>query len=517
MVGWIFLRQSCSKYVNWLYCFHRHRLKNVVVQATSTSYDQSITRDSISLSGGSANKKLSIHPVLSPPSPPPPRRTASTPQSITGENILPDEAANKKLSLSEFVSLYHKEFPIQVRVCKGFCGPSEDTSISEDDCFNVYFVKHTKIVTVEYDNGSRYRVPLNSAISFGILYNPHNNLNDAMKGYRFETVADLLRVSTLPVLVFARKAFQGSSAESSISANEHLLVKKMVSKRLGTKKQLKVFSLKENKEKVLNPNCAGNFKTKPKYVRLFLPEILKHLPDIFPCKAVLYNVSSLAAERSAVMSGGLPNRPGSMTKFGSASLVTMMHSTTETSIVAASVLEQGMANVRLIDIPIDLNILVRVEHIVDEDKTHRLYEETIFIYEHFDTSKLCDFKSKLASSPEMQSQFYTNIRYGHERDGINLEAPRIIDPITGEPNKTLKRSPLSLPKGHYQVSRRSSDSPPNSQEGSIEQSPLTRESMMATHSPSTQSWRPPLPPPRIKGDVSTTVTLCSCTCTYQAR
>ena len=216
-----------------------------------------------------------IHPVLSPPNPPPPRRTASTPQSITGDNFsLPGGAANEKLSLSKFVSLYHKEFPIQVRVCKGFCGPSEDTSISEGDRFNVHFVKHTKIVTVEYDNGSRYHVPLNSAIPFGILYNPDNSLSDAMKGYRFETVADLLRMSTLPVVVFARKAFQGSSAESSISANEAFLVKKVVSKRLGTKQQLKVFSLKENKEKVLNPNCAGNFSTRPKDVCLFLPEIL---------------------------------------------------------------------------------------------------------------------------------------------------------------------------------------------------------------------------------------------------
>ena len=459
--------------------------------------------------------------MLSPPNPPPPRRTASTPQSVTGNNFpLPGGSSNEKLSLSKFVSLYHKELPIQVRVCKGYCGPSEDTSISEGDRFNVHFVKHTKIVTVEYDSGSRYHIPLNSAIPFGILYNPDNCLSDAMKGYRFETVADLLRMSTLPVVIFARKAFQGSSAESSICANEALLVKKVVSKRLGTKQQLKVFSLKENKEKVLSPNCAGNFSTRPKDVCLFLPEILKHLPDIFPCKAVLYNVSSLAAERSAVMSGGLPIRPGSMTKFGSASLVTMMHSSIETSIVAASALEQDMANARLLDIPIDLNILVRVEHIADEDETHRLYEDATFIYEHFDPSKLCDFKSNLANSPDTQSQFYTNIHYGRERDGVNLEAPRIIDPTTGEPNKINGLS--SLPEGHYQVPRKSSDPIPienisrsksasNSRDGSMEQSPLTRESMAAAHSPATQSWRPPLPPPRVKKEVSIYVLPCICT------
>ena len=463
--------------------------------------------------------------MLSPPNPPPPQRTNSTPQSITGDNLsLPGRAANEKLSLSKFVSLYHKEFPIQVRVCKGYCGPSEATSISEGDRFNVHFVKHTKIVTVEYENGSRYYIPLNSAIPFGILYNPDNNLSDAMKGYRFETVADLLRMSTLPVVIFARKAFQGSSAESSISASEALLVKKVVSKRLGTKQQLKVFSLKEGKEKTLSPNCAGNFSTRPKDVCLFLPEILKHLPDIFPCKAVLYNVSSLAAERTAIMSGGLPNRPGSMTKFGSASLVTMMHSSIETSIVAASALEQDMTNARLLDIPIDLNILVRVEHIADEDETHRLYEDATFIYEHFDPSRLCEFKSNLANSPDTQSQFYANIHYGRERDGVNLEAPRIINPTTGEPN--VRRSTLSsLPEGHYQIPRKSSDPIPientslsrsasHSRESSIEQSPLTKESMMATHSPASQSWRPPLPPPRVKKEVSSVLCIITSICVW---
>ena len=72
------------------------------------------------------------------------------PESITGDKIsLSGGATNEKLSVSKLVSLYRKEIPIQVRVCKGFCGPNEDTSISEgdNDRFNVHFIKHTKIVT----------------------------------------------------------------------------------------------------------------------------------------------------------------------------------------------------------------------------------------------------------------------------------------------------------------------------------------------------------------------------------
>ena len=466
----------CVNY--WLYCFHRQVLKNVVLQqAISIFHDQSIT--DMSVSGRLA--KQDVHSMLSPAHPPPLRKTASTSgsESITGDKVsLSGGVTNEKLSLSKFVSLYHKEIPIQVRACKGFYGPSEISSIYEGDRFNVHFVKYTKIVTVEYDNGSRYHVPLNSAVQFGILYNPNNNLSDAMKGYRFETVADLLRMLIPPALVIARKAFQGSSAESSICANEVLLVKKVVSKRLGTKQQLKVFSLKENKEKVLNPNCAGNFSTRPRDVCLFLPEILKHLPDIFPHKAVLYNVDGFTADRSA-MSGGLPSRSGSMTKFGSASIVTMMHSSIETSIVATSALEQDMANAHLLDIPIDLNILVRVEHIADEDESHRLCEDATFIYEHFDPTKLYKIVGK---SPDIQSQFYANIQYGHEREGINLEAPRITDSITDE-----RSSPLLFTE---KFRRRKSDCttvPKFQQGGSVSV---------------TQSYRP-----RTKGDVS--ITSCS--------
>ena len=449
---------------------------NVKLQpAISTSHDQSIT--DMSVSGRLAKKD--VHPMLSAVHQPPLRKTASTsgPESITRDKFpLSGGATNEKLSLSKFVSLYRKEIPIQVRVCKGFYGPNEDTSISEGDRFNVHFIKHTKIVTVEYDNGSRYHVPLNSAVQFGILYNPNNNLSDAMKGYRFETVADLLRMSTLPTVVFAWKAFQGSSAESSIAANEALIVKKVVSKRLNTKQQLKVFSLKENKKKVLNSNCAGNFSTRPRDVCLLLPEILKYLPDIFPCKAVLYNIDRFAADRSAT-SGGLSSRSGSMTKFGSASLVTMMHSSIETSIVATSALERDIAKAHLFDIRIDLDILVRVEHIADEDESHRLYEDATFIYEHFDPTKL--YKN-VAKSRDMQSQFYAIIQYGREREGINLEAPRIIDSITDERN-----SPLLFTE---RFRRRKSDRitiPKFQQVGSVSV---------------TQSCRP-----RNKGDVSITV------------
>ena len=52
---------------------------------------------------------------------------------------------NDELNLESFVSKYREEFPLQVRVSKGFYGNSERTSVSEGDTFNIHFIKNTKV------------------------------------------------------------------------------------------------------------------------------------------------------------------------------------------------------------------------------------------------------------------------------------------------------------------------------------------------------------------------------------
>ena len=40
---------------------------------------------------------------------------------------------------------YQEQFPLPVRVCKGFYGSSDRTSVSEGDAFNIHFVKKSKV------------------------------------------------------------------------------------------------------------------------------------------------------------------------------------------------------------------------------------------------------------------------------------------------------------------------------------------------------------------------------------
>ena len=321
-------------------------------------------------------------------------------------------ASYEKLTLPLFVARFNNSLPVVVRVCRGFCGPNEETSISEGDRFNVHFVKHTTVVAVECENGSQYKVPLNSAIPFGILYDPHNNENEALRGYRYEKVSDLIQADPLPRVVRARRAHTGSNPDNSLVANELLIVRR-VTKKLR-KKELRVLSLTAGREKVLGESVKGEFSTKPREVCLYLPELLKHVQDLFPHKAVLYGITGGTAQNSI------------QSKL-SASVIKLMHSSIETSLVATSANSVEPENSRLVDIPVDLDILVRVVSFEENDSNQKLYEDTHYIYSHFDPSRLNPYvKSSGNSTYDTQSLLYTTVRWGQDTKGMQIVKPASV-------------------------------------------------------------------------------------------
>ena len=321
-------------------------------------------------------------------------------------------ANTEKLTLPEFVSKYHKSLPLPIRVCRGYCGPSEETSISEGDHFNVHFVKHTTVVLVEMDNGYQYNVPLNSAVPFGILFDPHKNLSQATKGYTFTKVEDILQLSELPNIIRARKAHSSSNPENSIVANELLIVRRAARKLIG-KNQLKVFSLNDKREKTLSESCIGHFSTKPRDVCMYLPDLVKHAPDIFPCRAILF--ANKETSRSNVPS-----------KLSSSS-VTLMHHSIETSLVVTSALEESAVNSRMLDIPIDLNIQVRTATTTELD-AQKLARNTAYLYNHFNPTQLQSYVRSAQSRgmEETQNLLYRTVRLDNRQKGIKLTRPASI-------------------------------------------------------------------------------------------
>ena len=156
-------------------------------------------------------------------------------------------------------------------------------------------------------------------------------------------MSDVLANKKLPRAIRAGQAWKGSGPDSSVDANELLLVRGTKTK-LKTK-YLKVFSPAANKKKVLPEHCIGRFSTRPYDVRVYLPEIVHHLKDPFPLQAVLF-INSETAQDIPV--------------FLMSSIITLKSQSVDTSLIATSTLNDDISKGQIVDIPFDLDIEVSI-------------------------------------------------------------------------------------------------------------------------------------------------------------
>ena len=386
-------------------------------------------------------------------------------------------ASHEKLTIAKFTSLYVKNFPLKFTVCKGCYGPNEDLKFLEGDRFQAHSVKQLTVVNVEYDNGIRENISTNSSIPFAILFDPHNNTKEAMKGYQFEKVSELVQLPVLPPVLWSRKSYHGSTPDSSVAANELLIVRRVKSRLVG-RQQLKVYSHTYKKEKTLYTTCIGSFSTKPRDIALYLYDVLKHMPDIFPCRAVMLN-PEVDASTALSLAPHLRARP---------CVVTLMHSSINTSLVISSTLRHG-SQAKKLEIPIDLGILVKVDESTKDQDVDPMSQ-----YALFDQPAQ---PHPPAPDAVQGSQFYTNVHFGQERS-LELQQPQTYPSVES-----------AIEQGHYQMPREMrvpSDPINNEERGNLGRSPSSGEP--SSNSP---SWRPPLPPPnRIKRDVSSKYKAISC-------
>ena len=162
---------------------------------------------------------------------------------------LPDRMVQKKkkevflsdsMHLLDFVQRYPKSFPVHIQVLKGYCGPRSRLTISTNDTYNIHFLKHTKVVIIKDAHDTPYSIPLNSAIEFGLVYNPNDNRSEAINGLIFEKISDITAAHTPPKVFCALKAFRGEDEKSSVYDNEVLIMKQVLKPRFKCKGALKV-------------------------------------------------------------------------------------------------------------------------------------------------------------------------------------------------------------------------------------------------------------------------------------
>ena len=336
------------------------------------------------------------------------------------------------LSLSSFVSKYSRSLPLRVRVDKGFCGAEERFVISSGDVYNIHFLKRTKVVSVFDLNRNEYTIPLNSAMEFGMLYDSGGDTSEMKRGIVFKTAGDILALCqnpdrSLPKIVCAMKYHLTGDPKSSVKENELLLIRRMGRTTVKRKPVLKVYSLTTKEEKTLSEDCAGHFTTDPYRVRLYPPEILAHFSDLLPLKSMLF----ISAETSEEL-------PIHLTS----DIITLTHTITETSLIATTCWEGGIAPTdedRVpVDIPIDLDIEVVI---IPVEGNEQLFMDTRNLYEGFDPSKVLTWKdTKDADKFTAQTRLRRVVRSGYEKEGLELQKPeKIYDvPTTGN----AKSSPI---------------------------------------------------------------------------
>ena len=371
-----------------------------------------------------------------------------SPSTADGSALPSTSKEEEPMSLGDFMTRHSSSLPLRVRVDKGFCGAEERCVISAGDIYNIHFIKRTKVVSMKDSGNGQYTIPLNSAIEFGPLYDPHHNFKEAFKGFTFDAVADILALKgPLPKLLRVTRAHQGSDPKSSVEEGELLIVKKAARTGVMRKPVLKVFSVTAKEEKTLFDDCIGQFTTHPYSAHTFLPEILQQIPDPFPMAAMLY----ISSETSDDLPVHLTSE-----------VVNLSHSSIETSLIATSCWEGSVAPSEEENIPIEIPIHLDIEVTIissEESQNQQLFSDTRDLYEKFDPSKVQNYKDAPSGNEyAAQSTIYRVVRHGYEREGLELEKPALVY----ENPKMLKRPTPEIPSKlpSKASSEKSTDAPP---------------------------------------------------------
>jgi len=314
----------------------------------------------------------------------------------------------ESLTLSEFGDKYSKLLPRRVRVTKGFYGGTFEGTLSAQEVMDVLFVKNEKVFIAQTKSGSVYSIPMGSAIQLSLLYNPHKRDKEAMDGFTFKTVANLVAVSPQPPpVVCATRTYQCGNEKSSVVENEVLVVEKVFTSK--GKKLLQVFSLHTNTEKMLESECSGHFSTKPSLICMYLTAVLQHVKEASQFQALLHFPGTLAR----TIKDAHLFKP-----------VTLLGVKKEKSLVAMCVEGQGISthDRSFTEIPLDSS-LSDVEIIVDN--SHPLCNSSLPDPTKFDPTTLQPWIAvEIKETSNIQKMLSKFRRKGYEMEGIEIDVPQ---------------------------------------------------------------------------------------------
>lgn len=401
---------------------------------------------------------LDTNPVK--PLPPKPRPRAKT---VPGMSSMPSPAelnwrpTGEKMTLAQLAETQSDKFPIKIHLLDGYYGQTNRFTLSASDIFNVHFTKHTKVMTTRDSVGTVYTIPLNSAIKFGIIYDPDREgtpgavktPTQKRKGNKkpeqetntvFETVADLLALKTLPKVVCAScTSFGGKGDKLTVKRDEILIIKGVYKPALKHKKALKCYSIQAECKKLLPADCRGNFSIAPERTQIHVLEFANKLKNALPCQAMMF-LSSESDYESPVFR----NIPKALFKKP----ITLINVTMEVALAATSpAIVAGTADPpeeryevtpqekasrvsQLLEIPLDSHLGELEAEILEapsEKETERLYMNTQVILAEYNPRHYMVLLDKGSDKiNDAQSVFYMAVRSDLGKAGVELRTSQAV-------------------------------------------------------------------------------------------
>lgn len=326
------------------------------------------------------------------------------------------------LDLQELVDNYSQRFPMQIKVINGFSGQTTQLTLSSGDYYNIHFMKHQEVISLKDKIGFTYTIPLNSSLCFGLVHSGRANQLRDLDTHVYKRVSDLLALSPLPKVVCATKDVKGSDEKCIVTADEILVIRNVLKPKLR-KRSLEVLSLKTQTTKILPSDCEGHFTLSPKRNQIYLLELVKCIPDPFPCQAMMFVTDKLSSKLQCITPTLL------------STVFTVTGHKTETSLIASAVTraengtkDAGRAHIQetLVDIPVDER-LADVEVAIIETKNSQqenLNDTTRALFENFDATRVTSWYDGSSDNVHItQHLLYSSIKRDSKGPSIHVDKP----------------------------------------------------------------------------------------------
>lgn len=166
-------------------------------------------------------------------------------------------------------------FPMSITTCTGSYGNDQKTTFSEGESFNAHFIYEMEHVLLNTVTNTQYKVPIASSFKFGFLFNPFQNIHEAMQGYKFSPT-QLLDAKPRPKLVAVETAYKFSdNPEALVGINDILFIESI--QKIGKKTYIKCTQCFSNLTVMIREDWPITVTTAPACLLLPLDVLLKYL------------------------------------------------------------------------------------------------------------------------------------------------------------------------------------------------------------------------------------------------